>query len=46
MKRVDAYCRYAEIFGICTFMNLYAPTTDLSGFFVDIRIAFTVWKFS
>ncbi len=32
----------AELFGIrCTFMNIYAPTADLPGFFVDISNAIT-----
>lgn len=32
----------AELFGIrCTLMNIYAPTADLPGFFVDISNAIT-----
>lgn len=32
----------AELFGIrCTFMNIYAPTVDMLGFFVDVSNAIT-----
>lgn len=33
----------AELFGIrCTFMNIYAPTADLPGFFVDVSNVITL----